>query len=223
MAFIDAHDPRSRIDLLLIVEGTSGVESALDVLYQTTLKSVEMWDDEAFTDDFRAILGLILVARAPLSTGAIDALRGISDLRPSNHTISRLRCVLAQTPTVRVLHPSFADFLSNRVRSGRDIWFIELTSHNDQLAIMCLCRLDIVLQRNMCDLTVFSEERGCLSEDVAYACVFWIEHVCRITHDLASIAARAYAFLRRLLNLFQVSFDSFFILSQCLIFRKVTG
>jgi hypothetical protein len=49
-------------------------------------------------------MGTVLVARNPLSISAI----GI----PSANTIALFGCVLIQHPTVRVLHPSFADFIT---------------------------------------------------------------------------------------------------------------
>lgn len=197
MAFIDAHDPRSRIEALLSVEGTPGVEAALDNLYETALKSGGRWDDEDFVKDFRAILGFVLVARTPLSADAIDNLRGMPEDRPSMHIISLLGCILSRNSTVRILHPSFSDFLSNRKRCGRDVRFIDITSHNEDLANLCLRRLRETLKYNICNLTLSSEVHGTLPEDVTYACIYWVEHICMVEDGAAPIAARAYAFLRQ--------------------------
>jgi NACHT domain len=197
--FIDAHDPNKRIDALLSADKFSGVESALDALYKAALQSAAVWDDEDFSKDFRDILGIVLVAKAPLSSKAIDNLLGISETRPSMHTISLLRCVLAQNPSVRVLHPSFADFLANRNRCENEIWFIEVTSHNYRMAVLCLSRLDVVLRRNICNLSLSSavSAEGDLADDITYACAFWIDHVLLIINTAASIADRIDQFLRR--------------------------
>jgi hypothetical protein len=222
--FIDAHDPNRRIDALLSASGDSGVESALDALYKTALQSAALWDDEDFVKDFRSILGIVLVAKAPLSTKAIDNLLNVSESRPSMHTISLLRCLLAQSPCVRILHPSFADFLTDRDRCKEEVWFIETASHNDHLASLCLDRLKVALKRNVCGMTLSSTTaEGDLADDIAYACIFWIEHVHLITNNAVSMADRIDQFLRQHLlhwleamSILKRSRDTVYLL-QCLL------
>lgn len=201
VGFIDGHDPRKRIKSLLSAEGTRGVESALDDLYTTALKCVGSWDDVDFVRDFGAILGVILVSKIPLSADAIDKILGSPENRPSAYTISLLRCVLSEGPRVRVLHPSFAEFLSNRERCKSEIWFIDTKSCNILFTALCLQRLDATLKRNICDLTL-SPTSGLLEElpeDVMYASVHWIEHVCSITdvNNAVTIVNIMFQFLLR--------------------------
>jgi hypothetical protein len=187
-AFINAHDPRKRLDIILRGEVTSGAEAALDALYNTALQSVGRWDDPDFVADFRAILGIILVARQPLSSTAIDALLHLPVDRPSMHTISLLGCVLQQSPKVRVLHPSFADFLMATERCDRDIWFFDRRTYHQHLAFRCLNRMDTFLQRNMCNLTLAVDlVNETLPEDISYSCLFWIDHVCAIEEQIQQI------------------------------------
>ena len=200
LRFIDGHDPRKRLDIILKPGGstTSGAESALDSLYQTALESVGLWDDDDFLTDFRAILGMVLVLRNPLSSTAIDALLCTPDGRPSISTITHLGCVLTPTPTVRIIHPSFADFLSTRSRCGRDIWYFQKLSHNRTLAVHCLHHLDGILRQNICNMTLSVDlENESLPEDVAYACMFWIEHISFIKDDIPSIKDHLETFLNR--------------------------
>jgi hypothetical protein len=112
--FVDGHDLQRRLNLLLCGDPNSNAELALDALYRTALQSIGMWDDDDFVADFCAIMGVILVAKNPLSASAIDALLCLD--RPSSLTISRLGCLLnwQQLQPVRILHPSFSDFLSDR-------------------------------------------------------------------------------------------------------------
>jgi hypothetical protein len=196
-AFIeDGHDPRKRLRLLVGADAASGAMSALDALYTTALQTAGKWDDPDFGVDFRAILGVILVARNPISHNTIDKLLCITDDRPSFLTISRLGCVLTQHPVVRILHPSFADFLSDRVRCGTDMWFIEPTAHNRNLAIRCLCLLQGILKRNICGLVLSREAvNASLEEHVAYACSFWVDHVCGVVDDILLIADHLDQFL----------------------------
>jgi hypothetical protein len=183
--FIDAHDPGNRLKILLKEEdASSGAELALDALYRTALESAGMWDDVDFVDDFHSVLGIILVAQTPLSHSAIDGLLGKDKHRPSMHTISLLACVLGQGPTVRVLHPSFTDFLMSRERCGSNTWYIDGELNNLRIAIQCLERLDETLKKNICNLTlVVCDTYGSLPEDLSYACLFWIEHICTISDD----------------------------------------
>jgi hypothetical protein len=152
--FVDGHNPEKRLRLLLLNDSTSGAESSLDTLYETALVSVGMWDDSDFVTDFQAILGTMLAARIPLSGAAIDKLLGANESRPSIHTTSLLGCIIRQQPNLRLLHPSFADFLSDQLRCRRDAWFIDVQSHNRGLAIRCLVFLETVLKRNICRLAL---------------------------------------------------------------------
>ena len=194
--FVNGHDPRIRLGIILGGDPMREAESALDYLYQTALLSAGSWDDADFVADFRDILGLVLVARTPLSSAAIDALLCTAHGRPSIHTIGLLGCVLSAGPTVRVLHPSFADFLSNRTRCGREIWHIDPPAFHERLLRQCLDRLDLFLKRNMCNLSLSHDELSAsLPDDIAYACVHWIDHLDMIC--VAPMADLLVAFLNR--------------------------
>jgi hypothetical protein len=132
---------------------------------------------------------MILVARTPLSDKAIDTLLSLP--RPSLQTISRLRCVLhwKETEPVRILHPTFADFLTDRLRCRYDAWYINTTLHNRFVITQCLKLLDSGLRRNMCNLTLSQGPvNEALSEQLAYACKYWIDHVCSVTDDVEPLA-----------------------------------
>jgi hypothetical protein len=203
--FIDGYDPIKRMDTILKRETSLGAEYALDGLYRTALESVGNWDDEDFLVDFRAVMGLVLVARRPLSGSAIDCLLSSPGRRQCMYTTSHLGCVVQQHPTIRLLHPSFADFLLTRSRCGRDIWFFDQVAHNHALALHCLRRLEEVLKRNICNLTLSANlDDESLPEDLTYACVFWVDHMCAVKDDIQSIMDRLDAFLcRHLLHWFE--------------------
>lgn len=194
--FIDGHEPRKRLEVVLQGDTGHSAGTALDALYKTALDAIDRWNDEDFIADFRDILGVILIARQPLSTSAIDALLHLPVDRPSTYTISLLRCILQQKPSVRVLHPSFADFLMTKQRCGREIWFFDRFTYNRCLAFRCLDRMDAVLKHNLCNMTLSSDRTNeSLSEDVSYSCVFWIDHICVIEDDLPPVIDRLHRFL----------------------------
>jgi hypothetical protein len=205
MEFIDGYNPSGRLDAILMEQTNSGAQAALDSLYKTALEcSGVVWDDREFVSDFTAVIGVVLVARRPLSTTAIDQLLRLQDGIPSRHTVSYLGCVLQQ-PVLRVLHPSFADFLLSRSRCGRDVWFFDPSIHNRQLAIRCLEHLTEVLKENMWDLRLSDDiVKESLAEDISYACEFWIDHICTIEKDTEPTMAHLDAFLfKHLLHWFE--------------------
>ena len=171
----------------MLLEGQAPltVETALDVLYQTVLESIGSWDDDDFVHDFRKLMGVVITSKNPLSSIAIEQLLDLPPEQPLLHTISRLGCVLSQNPTIRVLHPSFADFLCTQARCGRDIWFFDPVAHNRILAIRCLQLLNGTLNMNLCNLSLsVDQEAEQIPEEVAYACVFWIDHICGVKHAI---------------------------------------
>ena len=202
--FVDGYDPEQRLGIILQEDTSSSAESALDKLYTTALESVGEWTDTIFSHDFRAIVGTILVARDPLSASALNKLLPIDGHRHPLNAVSRLGCVLYSNAILRILHSSFADFLSNRLRCKCDAWFIDTTAHNLRVAIHCLDRMDGYLKHNVCNLKLFiSAADVSLPEEISYACVFWVEHVCLIM-DPSPIADRLETFLfKHLLHWFE--------------------
>lgn len=202
--FIDAYDPKQQLSILLQTKDMSNAESALDRLYITALESAGEWSDTSFGTDFRTIMGAVLVAKNPLTVAALNELLTFN--QPPIHAISKLGCVLYANPIIHILHPSFADFLSNRARCKYDMWFIDLASHNFCFTVHCLDHLDGFLKYNMCSLKLSQSvhvESVSLPEGVAYACVFWVEHVC-IIKDATSITERLETFLfKHLLHWFE--------------------
>jgi hypothetical protein len=118
--YMNGHDPRTRLDLILQGGIASDAEVALDSLYIAALESSGLLEDGDFVRAFRDILGVVLIARQPLSSVGIDALLQRPEHIPSMHTTSLLACLLQQSPTICVLHPSFADFLTTKNRCKRE-------------------------------------------------------------------------------------------------------
>jgi len=196
-------DPEERLAQLLQseVHGDSG--SALDSIYITALESAGKWDDTAFAVDFREILGIVLVAGSPLTAKTIDLLNADfangRKKRPSLHTIQHLGCVLqwAADKPIRVMHPSFADFIMDRSRCGRDVWYIDKPIHHLRLARQCIARLGEELRKNICKLDLsMSFEAPILPEDIAYPCKYWIDHICEVRCSEDSLSYEIGSFLR---------------------------
>jgi hypothetical protein len=194
--YIDGHDPEERLITLLQADMGLDATSALDTLYTTALESAGRSTDLAFGADFRIIMGTLLVLRNSLSPSALIELLAVTvnKARRLKSTISQLGSVLYSGSVVRILHPSFADFLLDPNRCKSDIWFIDLMLHKIRVAHNCLDRLSGFLGYNVCNLSLSTKAQASLPEDIAYACSFWVEHVCMIT-DVTSIADKLETFL----------------------------
>jgi hypothetical protein len=197
--YIEGYAPNRRLSELVNKQPedySSGPFAELDSLYGTGLQSAEFWNEPSFRSDCCNILGAILCARVPLSFSVIDALLALPQDTPSCKSVSRLRCVLDvdKTKRIRILHPSFHDYLSERC--GNKPWSINLERHNKELAVRCIKLLDKELRENICDMTLpYLSGKKTLPEAISYACKFWIEHVCLILTVEDDILNEIYNFL----------------------------
>jgi len=205
-ALIDTHDPESTLQNILRDSISSDAQSALDSLYIKALESVGKWDDVYFPTAFRAIVGTIVVAKNPLSPDTIDKLLSL-DRMPSLYTIEHLGCVLLHSDAfepVRIVHPSFIDFLTDLQRCKSEKWFINPIVHNRQFSLHCLDYLDRVMRRNICNLILspaitneMIADGVTLGPEISYACTFWIEHICAISDRLSECSNRLEPFMQR--------------------------
>jgi hypothetical protein len=204
---MDAQYPQKQLDILLRADVNSKPQLALDNLYKTALEATGILDDEGFCSDFRAIMGIILVARNPISYRTIDTLlcldspfsdRPSSDRPSSLYTIDKLGCVLrwSDTEPVRILHPSFADFLKTQQRCDCEALYIDTHVHDYDVAIRCIHHLHGFLKKNMFDLALaIAPVENTLPVATSYACVYWIDHVCMITQVPDNLADTLQQFL----------------------------
>lgn len=192
MIFVEkGQDPNERLEILLQAKFRRKAESALDDLYNIAMQVSGLWDDETFASDFRAILGTIIVAKELLYHHTIDDLLGFGPRKRSRHTIMRFSCVLSwvsPTEPIRILHPSFADFLSDRGHCKREEWFIDTAFHSRQLAFRCfqimqakltfnICRLETSYIRNDNIPDLDARIRDAIPSHLSYACRFWADHL----------------------------------------------
>ena len=200
--YTESHSPDRRLNELITqtsVESSSEPFANLDSLYKTGIQSAGRWTDPSFRLDCCHIFGAILCARTPLSCSTINSLLPLS--QPCLRTISRLGCVLrvSETEGIRTLHPSFHDYLSKRCNT--EPWSINIELHHEMLARHCIKLLDNTLQENICGLTLlYPVQEETLPEAVSYACKFWVEHICLISHaadSIGELAELVYGFMSR--------------------------
>jgi hypothetical protein len=205
--FFKSYDPPAHLAIILRGENAAGPQSALDDLYKQALEQAGGWDDDDFVKHFRTVLETILVLQNPLATSTLDQLIGSLGSRSSNDAVAALACVIASDPTVHLLHPSFADFLFSRARCGRDKWHFSAANCHRHLMLRCLNRLsNDGLKRNICNMTLSADPNGeKVPDDIAYACMFWIDHLCCVGDDYLPLSGDLEAFLNKhLLHWFEV-------------------
>ena len=202
--YIEDGYPSQRLSVLVNKQparNSSEPFAQLDSLYKTGLQSAGLWNDPLLRSDCRDMLGVILCARVPLSCSAIDSLLALPQDTSSWVSVSRLRCVLhvGEAEQIRILHPSFHDYLSERCRDWP--WSIDLKRHNKELALRCIKLLDKELRENICGMTLpYLGRKYSLSEAISYACKFWIDHICLVSDVTDDIVDQIYAFLEKHLH-----------------------
>jgi hypothetical protein len=182
--------PEVRLNSLLDSQNDRQSESALDALYATALNMAGEWNSDEFADDFRAVLGAIVVAKMSLTDSTLDRILGLDGRRPSHMFVSRLRCFLQWSTgqPIQILHASFVDYLSDKSRCGSHPWFVDVPLHNQILATACFRHMQVGLRCNICELEtshIFNDDVSDLHDrtekfivpHLSYACHFWAHHL----------------------------------------------
>jgi hypothetical protein len=185
-----------RLDTIL--EGSSSTITApdkhLDEIYLTVLKhsiSSEYSDKEIeeICNMLKHTLGSIVVLLSPLSASSLSRLLHLPK-ENINRTFEDLHAILdiPNDPTrqLRLHHPSFRDFLLNKDRC-EDFWVDEKQAHRI-LATSCIQLMSQTLKKDICGMHApgsqasqveSSRLQKCLSPEVQYACLYWVQHLQR--------------------------------------------
>ncbi|KAK2731053.1 hypothetical protein FQN57_003639, partial [Myotisia sp. PD_48] len=141
-------------------------------------------DKEVLAEELGEIVGSIVLLSEPLSPMALDKLLGLGN-GTTFHKLRHFYSILKVTDTIRLLHPSFRDFLLNKSRcSNMDFWVDEGRIHAN-LATKCIQLMGSSLKRNVCginnlgtftvDIDIIQVEQH-LPSEIHYACVHWVDH-----------------------------------------------
>jgi hypothetical protein len=178
--------PDGRLDQI-IQRQARGQRNAIYDMYHLVLdRSVR---DEA-VDEFRSIVGSIVILAAPLSSSALARLLGIPKMSVDER-LEMLHSVLSiptnQDAPVRLLHLSFRDYLLNPESHRSDqFWIDEKYSHGILVTKCVDLLMNNSLKRDMCGLEVpgkLHEDidpeviKRCLPPEVQYACLYWVRHL----------------------------------------------
>ncbi|KAJ6627729.1 WD40 repeat-like protein [Mycena sp. CBHHK59/15] len=150
--FLDAYHPAQRLQALMSSGSNQGFN--LDSLYAVALQHSGPWEDETFASDAHAVLGAVILGRTPMSNCTIDRLLGLKEGRSSRTVLEYLGCVIQWSPgqSARTLHASFADYIVDKTRSGKEPWFLDTRIQSHALSVGCLQVLKNDLRFNICEL-----------------------------------------------------------------------
>ncbi|KIX03045.1 uncharacterized protein Z518_06595 [Rhinocladiella mackenziei CBS 650.93] len=168
--------------------------SELDAMYTQILMNSFMGvtqDEEELSLEFKQIVGSIVLLSEPLSPAALGTLLDI-DEETVYVRLRDLRSVIRvqddRNSPVRLLHPSFRDFLLDNGRCKDPLFQVDERKGHQFLARCCLNQLSSPagLKRDICGLewpgTLIedvdrSEVAGKLPTELQYACRYWVQHL----------------------------------------------
>jgi hypothetical protein len=202
--FIKDNEERSPLELLnLVMEDsreqprseiphslpTQGLDKIYIQILQHSFKRVE--NKEKIAKSFRWIVGSITILFEPLSAFALAKL--LSEQKDTitlrlRHLHSVLNIPKDQDQPIRLLHPSFRDFLLDKQRCRDEHFRVDEREMHGTLAKSCLLLISGSLKRDICGLRVpgalsskvdNSCVEQCLPADLQYACRYWVQHLQR--------------------------------------------
>ncbi|KAG8721356.1 hypothetical protein FRC09_008018 [Ceratobasidium sp. 395] len=211
--FIEAGlDVDARLDQMLQLRQSTGTLrpfAGLDELYATAIRNGIGDESEDNRTTIQLCIGAIVTtsSRAPLPISDLGRL-----LSKQVHT-NTLRTVVKVLSSVlyehggpggpvRVYHPSFEDYITDRARSGD--FYVDLRHHNFLLAESSLDTMLTELRFNICELetsyvvnihvpSLEQQVRAAVPGHLRYSCLHWYSHIAQAETD--SIADKLKLFL----------------------------
>ncbi|KAG8723258.1 hypothetical protein FRC09_004087 [Ceratobasidium sp. 395] len=181
-------DKQKYLDLVLSDSNLTDINSLYTTAISASLPNTE-GDNKACMLEFLGVV-VATATRRPLSVSNLASLLRGRSQRVLEGVLSRLLSVLYvdhnRDNAVRVSHPSFMDYLTDRNRSKG--WYVDLDEHNTILAKCCLETMTDFLKFNICGLEtsdVFNSDVRDLDVRVAatipphlrYSCLYWSSHL----------------------------------------------
>lgn len=184
-----------RLSLLLDVGSLPiAPEKELDKMYTTVLshslpKKFDNNERTRLQDLFSHVIGSIVMLFDTMSPESLAIMLNESRLK-INSMLNHLRSVLdiqeQDNDRIRILHPSFRDFLLDSERCSDQMFLIDTEGTHYYLLDCCLRLMSSHLRKNMCDLQQPGTRAGKISRSdvdkniplpVQYACCYWVYHL----------------------------------------------
>ncbi|KAL6405855.1 vegetative incompatibility protein HET-E-1 [Ilyonectria robusta] len=172
---------------------TRSQESQLDATYLPVLNQLVVGlpirQREKALEEFRVIVGSIVILASPLSPCALAQMLSVSkdtidDRLDLLHSV--LSIPLSSSSPVRLLHLSFRDFLVDAEKRGKNPFWVDEKYSHGKMAANCLRVMNEHLRTDICDVNAPGTSRStinpqkvdaCLPPEVQYACLHWVYHI----------------------------------------------
>ncbi|ORY70903.1 uncharacterized protein BCR38DRAFT_381020, partial [Pseudomassariella vexata] len=184
-------DPQEQLREILAYKSRNK-QSKLEATYMPVLERqlirLDESDKEKVLEEFRVVVGSIVILENPLSTHALSQLLDEDEKMISNrllHLHSVLHVPSPPGSPVRLFHLSFRNFLVDPERHKDQFWVDEKESHK-WLATNCLRVMNKSLRTDICEVQAPGTPRSSidpqriskyLQPEVQYACQFWSYHL----------------------------------------------
>ena len=187
--------PDEQLNLVIQQSDTEGHATAyLDDIYTKILKSgipQSYGENEIvkYSKQFKTVVGSIVILSDVLSVPLLASLLTLP-ARVVHITLTSLHSLLNipndPSSPIRLLHPSFRDFLLDPKRCTDTHFWVDSAIAHRNIGSACLRLLDKKLKDDMCGLKVpgiLVHEIDSdiiatrLSRDVQYACEYWVDHL----------------------------------------------
>ncbi len=188
--------PEDCVSNILLNKPTGGGDTAaLDAMYTQVLSNALAKPEqrtkvtERLTERFKIVVGSIVVLSDMLSVTTLAYLLSMKfeTIKVTLGTLGSVLDIPSDTHRpVRLLHPSFRDFLLDEVRCEDKRFLVQGETAHMHLALRCLDIMCQGLRRNPCNLQSPGSSPQEVSEDalnrhlpkhVQYACQYWTEHL----------------------------------------------
>ncbi|KAL5641644.1 hypothetical protein ACGC1H_001950 [Rhizoctonia solani] len=190
---IKADDTRDRFRQLINENTSGGGFNGLDALYMAVIRnSMADQADDSILNMRRCIGAIVTISmRQPVPIEVLcEIMQPYMKSGPLRKVVGRLGAVVYSDAhlagAIRVLHPSFADFVLDEARSS--IFWVDPIERNIEISVGCMSTMEHELRFNICDLETShllnrevrdleSKIEANISGQLAYSCVYWINHV----------------------------------------------
>ena len=191
-------DPKDRLSIILQNDAKQSGLEELDKMYIQVLEHSVIRNRsgialERIISQFQSIIGCFVVLFDVLSTTELSLLLEVS-LNKVQAAFSPLHSLIYVTDhheePLRLLHPSFRDFLLDNRRCINVNFHINAEDTHSVIARNCIRVLLTSLRRDMCNLSAvdtlledipLSKVNECISKNLQYACLYWVDHLSQVS------------------------------------------
>jgi hypothetical protein len=205
-------DPQNRLQEILAdrTKYISKMASIYVPVLSRLLAGQDEWETKDLVEEFKKIVGTIIVLATPLSVNSLARLVGLN-ANNIKRRLDRLHSVLNIPDNldmpVRLLHLSFRDFLldcrTKGTKESKKFWIDQKAVHQ-ALTGKCLEIMSCRLRKNICNLPNDGTQRGeidihsisrHLPPELQYACRYWTQHLLQCLDPVTELI-KAFSFLK---------------------------